>query len=80
VAGGLFFVVLTGAEVAVGAVLTGRSPADLVRAGRPPGRRPGVAQLLGAVVIIFPSGATTYQTLPTPWPVTSPGALSFWNR
>ena len=43
------------------------------------GRREA-AQLLGAVVIIFPAGSTTCQTWPTPGPVTSPGALSFWNR
>ncbi|SEJ38074.1 hypothetical protein SAMN04487917_105249 [Arthrobacter sp. yr096] len=27
-------------------------------------------------LIISPAGLTKYQTPPTPWPVTSPGALS----
>ncbi len=29
-----------------------------------------------AYLIISPAGLTRYQTPPTPWPVTSPGALS----
>jgi hypothetical protein len=44
----------------------------------PPPEAP--APNLQAYFIIVPSGATRYQTLPTPWPVMSPGALSFSHR
>lgn len=43
-------------------------------------RQAPAARIAGCYFIMVPSGATRYQTLPTPWPVTSPGALSFCQR